>query len=225
MKLGILYSGGKDSTLALLHAAEHHHEIACLITLVSENSESYMFQVPNADWTHLHAEALGVPLVRVATKGEKEKELVDLKKAIAEAKKKHGIDGVVTGAVRSTYQASRVQQICHELDLWCFNPLWLKDQVELLREIVQRGIVAVISGVFAEPLDETYLGKVIDAEMVERLVYAAQTHRINPAGEGGEIETTVLAAPGFAKKIAITKSKTTYKNHSGVFRIEQAVLQ
>ena len=222
MKLGVLYSGGKDSTLALLKAKEHH-EIACLITVVSENPESYMFQVPNIDATLLQSQAMGLPLVRVMTKGEKEKELEDLKSAIAEAQKRYGIEGVVTGAVRSTYQASRVQSICHELGLWCFNPLWLKDQVELLNEVVDAGIVAVISGVFAEPLDETYLGKVIDEAMVTRL--AKLKHVINPAGEGGEIETTVLFAPGFKKKIAITKSGTTYAKHSGVFRIEEAELQ
>lgn len=224
MKLGVLYSGGKDSTLALLKARELH-EIACLITVVSENPESYMFQVPNIDATLLQSQAMGLPLVRVTTKGEKEKELVDLKGAIAEAQKRYGIEGVVTGAVRSTYQASRVQKICHELGLWCFNPLWLKDQVELLNEVLASNITAIISGVFAEPLDETYLGKTIDKAMVAKLAKAASTHHINPAGEGGEIETTVLFAPGFKKKIIVTKSSTNYAKHSGVFRIEEAELQ
>jgi diphthine-ammonia ligase len=224
MKLGVLYSGGKDSTLALLKAKEYH-TIACLITLVSDNKESYMFQTPNVEWTHLHAKALGIPLVKFSTKGEKEKELDDLKKAILEAKKRYGIEGIVTGAVRSTYQASRVQKICHELDLWCFNPLWLKNQMELLNEVLDQGIVAVISGVFAEPLDETYLGKPLDKKMINRLAEAAETHGINPAGEGGEIETTVLFAPGFAQKIAITKRSKSYAKHSGVFTIEGAELQ
>ena len=222
MKLAVLYSGGKDSTLALLLAKEHH-EIACLITVVSENPESYMFQTPNVEWTHLHAEAIGVPLVKMPTKGEKEKELEDLKKAIIEAREKYGIEGVVTGAVRSTYQASRVQKICHELGLWCFNPLWLKDQVELLNELLKEKIEVVISGVFADPLDETYLGKKLDKEMVEKLTKLK--HIINPAGEGGEIETTVLHAPGFKKRIKITKSSTKYKNHAGVYKIEEAELE
>ncbi len=219
MKLGVLYSGGKDSTLALLKAQEHH-QIACLITVLSENKESYMFQTANTHLTHLQAEALGVPLVRVTTKGVKEEELEDLRNAISEAKAAHQIDGIVTGAVRSTYQASRVQRICRELGVWCFNPLWLKDQVELLQEVIDRGIVAVISGVFAEPLDESYLGKAIDPAMVAKL--AKLKHRINPAGEGGEIETTVLFAPGFTKRITITKSRAEYANFSGTYQIEEA---
>ena len=218
MKLGILYSGGKDSTLALTKA-QKYHEIACLITIVSENKESFMFHTPNIDVTLLQSQAMGLPLVRVTTKGEKEKELEELKKAIVEAVKRYGIEGIVTGAVRSTYQASRVQKICYELGLWCFNPLWLKNQVELLHEVIEKEIHAVISGVFAEPLDESYLGKEIDKEMIMRL-----SKQQNPAGEGGEIETTTLDAPIFKKKIVVTKSSQTYKNYSGVYSIDDAKL-
>ncbi len=224
MKLGVLYSGGKDSTLALIKAKDYH-EIACLISIVSENQESYMFHTPNIHITKLQSEAMGIPLVKVVTKGEKEKELEDLKKAIIEAKQKHQIEGIVTGAVRSTYQASRVQKICYELELWCFNPLWLKNQLELLREVLERGIHAIISGVFAEPLDEKYLGAQIDEKMIEKLAKVAASHHISPAGEGGEIETTVLEAPVFKKKIKITKSSTKYSKYSGVYTIENAELQ
>ena len=50
MRLGVLFSGGKDSTLAL-HYASGKEEVACLITLISENKESYMFHTPNIDVT------------------------------------------------------------------------------------------------------------------------------------------------------------------------------
>lgn len=224
MKLAVLYSGGKDSTLALMKAAKQH-KIVCLISIISENKESYMFHTPNIDMTLLQSKAIELPLVRVKTKGEQEKELEDLKKAIQEAKKQYSIEGIVTGAVRSTYQASRVQRICNELGLWCFNPLWLKNQVELLHEIEERGIRAIISGVFAEPFDESYLGKEIDQEMIQKLADLAIEHKINPAGEGGEIETTVLDAPIFKKKIKITKRSKQYKNFSGIYNIEDAKLE
>src|SRR3989304_4478691 len=116
MKLGVLFSGGKDSTFAAWKAMQKE-KVVCLITVVSENEESYMFHTPNIKLTELQAEAMGLPIVVQKTRGEKEKELEDLRKAIKQARQKYKIRGVVTGAIASTYQATRVQKICDELDL------------------------------------------------------------------------------------------------------------
>jgi len=222
MRLGVLFSGGKDSTLALHKAAEK--EVVCLITVVSENKESYMFHTPNIDITALQAEALGLPLVTKVTEGKLEEELKDLEEAIAQAVKHFKIEGVVTGAVESVYQAARIQQICNRLDLWCFNPLWKKNQKALLEEIVAKGFQAIISGVFAYPLDKRWLGKQIDEDLIEKLVALSKEYGLSPSGEGGEIETTVLDAPLFKKKIEVLDCKVEAKGNSGVFRIKQARL-
>ncbi len=223
MKLGVLFSGGKDSTLAL-HKAAEKEEVSCLITLRSKNPESYMFHTPNIDITTLQAHALGLPLVAKVTEGKKEAELDDLQEAIAEAKQTFHIEGVVTGAVESVYQAERVQRICNRLDLWCFNPLWKQNQKALLEELFGAGFKVIISGVFAYPLDEKWLGKEINADIIRKLVALQQEIGLSPSGEGGEIETTVLDAPLFKKKIEILNYTTEAKGNSGVFRINQARL-
>ncbi len=223
MRLGVLFSGGKDSTLALLLAAEKE-EVVCLITILSKNKESYMFHTPNIDITALQAEALGLPQITKTTEGEKEKELSDLEDAIAEAARKFQIEGIVTGAVESVYQAERVQRICNRLGLWCFNPLWKHDQKALLEELLKKQFKVIISGVFAYPLDEKWLGKQIDTQLIERLVDLQQKYGLSPSGEGGEIETTVLDAPLFKKKIDVLDYSTEAKGNSGVFRIKQARL-
>ncbi len=223
MRLGVLFSGGKDSTLAL-HYAREKEEVACLITLLSENKESYMFHTPNIDITALQAEALSLPQVAKITRGEKEKELLDLEEAIAEAANKFQIQGVVTGAVESVYQAERVQRICNKQGLWCFNPLWKHDQKALLEELIEKRFKTIISGVFAYPLDEKWLGKQIDAPMISRLVELQQKYGISPSGEGGEIETTVLDAPEFKKRIEILDFAVDGKGNSWVFTINKARL-
>jgi diphthine-ammonia ligase len=223
MRLGVLFSGGKDSTLAL-HLAAEKDEVACLITLVSKNKESYMFHTPNINITELQAEALELPLVSVETEGQKEVELADLEKAIAQAKSKFNIDGVVTGAVESVYQASRVQRICNRLDVWCFNPLWKHDQKDLLTTLIDKKFRVIISGVFAYPLNETWLGKQIDTQMIDRLVLLEQQFGISPSGEGGEIETTVLDAPMFKQRIEVLDFSIEVKGNSGVFLINGARL-
>ena len=218
-----MFSGGKDSTLALAKAKEKN-EVVCLITLISENKESYMFHTVNVGLTTLQAEALDLPIIQRVTEGRKEEELEDLKKAMQEAKTTFNIKGIVTGAIQSEYQAGRIRKICAELDLQCLNPLWKKDQKELLEEIVEEGYKAIISGVFAYPLDRSWLGREIDREMIDRLVKLQEKYGISPAGEGGEIETTTLDAPPFRKRIEILESEIKTKGDSGVLVIKKARL-
>jgi ABC transporter with metal-binding/Fe-S-binding domain ATP-binding protein len=223
MKIGVLFSGGKDSCLAL-SKAKKEHKISCLISIISKNEESFMFHTPNIHITEMQAEVMGIPLISFDTEGKKEEELKDLERAINESKKKYNIEGIVTGAVRSVYQASRIQKICKRLDLKCINPLWKMDEIELLKEVVDSGIKAIISGVFAFPLEKEMLGKTIDEEIINKLSILKEKYDINPAGEGGELETTVLDAPFFKKKIEIVKFNIKYENYSGVFEITKSRL-
>jgi ABC transporter with metal-binding/Fe-S-binding domain ATP-binding protein len=223
MKLGVLFSGGKDSAIAL-HKAAEKEEVACLITLVSENKESFMFHTPNIAVTALQAEALGLPLIQKVTAGKPEEELTDLEEAITQAVKTFKIEGVVSGAIESVYQSERIQRICNRLGLRCFNPLWKRNQKALLEEIVARGFKVIISGIFAYPLDSTWLGKELNTELIGELLCLEKEFGLSPAGEGGEIETTVLDAPLFKKKIEILEYEVDAKGNSGVFRIKQARL-
>ena len=223
MRLGVLFSGGKDSTLAL-HKTAEKEEVVCLITLVSENKESYMFHTPNIDLTALQAEALGLPLIKKVTEGKPEEELKDLEEAIAQAVKDFSLDGIVTGAVESVYQAGRIQQICNQLSVWCINPLWKRNQKAILEEVVALGFKIIISGVFAYPLDKRWLGRQIDQIMIVKLLGISEEYGLSPSGEGGEIETTVLDAPLFKKKLEILDSEVEAKGNSGIFRIRQAQL-
>lgn len=224
MKLAVLYSGGKDSTLAL-DTAMSKETVECLISISSKNKASYMFHTPNINLTGIQADSIGLPLILKETDGEKEEELNDLKQALKDARKTYGIEGVVTGAIESVYQAIRVQRICDELGLWCFNPLWQIDQVELLRVLVQRGYTVIITGVFAYPCTEEWLGREIDDKAIQDLIRLRDDVKINPSGEGGEFETTVLSGPIFKRRIMIRRSEKTYNNYRGVYNILEAGLE
>lgn len=198
--------------------------VVCLITVISENPDSYMFHTPNVRWAHLIAEAIGVPQLLWSTRGEEEAELSDLRDAVAAAKKSYGIEGVVTGAIESVYQAARVQRICRELDLWCYNPLWQIDQVEYLRLLVEEGFEVIVTGVFAYPLDESWVGAKIDDRLIRELESLQKRYGINPSGEGGELETLVLDGPILKKRIEILRASKTYENYRGRLTIEEARL-
>lgn len=214
MKCGVLFSGGKDSTFAAYLAKKQGNEISCLITIVSENPESYMFHTPSISKVEKQAEVMNIPLTIQKTKGEKEEELKDLEIAIEKAKTDYKIDTIVTGAVKSVYQKSRIQKICDILELECFNPLWQKDQFELLEELIKNNFEIIVTGVFAYPLDETWLGRKIDKEFVKEAKSLYEKYKINPAGEGGEFETFVLNCPLFSRRLKIKDKQIYGKNNS-----------
>lgn len=223
VRLGVLFSGGKDSAFACYRAMERN-SVECLITVISENEESYMFHTPNIRHTDIQAEAMGIPLLVQHTAGQKEAELADLKSAIAAAKDRFCIDGIVTGAIESVYQASRVQRICREMNLWCMNPLWQINQIDYLRLLISKGFKVLISGIFAYPFDASWVGAEITEARIQALEKLQKRYKINPSGEGGEIETFVLDGPMFSKRIEIMKASKTYDNYRGQYVIEEARL-
>lgn len=219
MKLGVLFSGGKDSTYAMYLAKKQGYEPICLISIVSANKNSYMFHTPSISATEKQAEVLGLPLIVKKTKGKKEIELFDLKDAIKTAVKKYQIEGIVTGAVESVYQASRIQKICNELNIECFNPLWQKSQIELLEDLIKDKFKIIITGVFAYPLNKSWLGRAIDKKFIDEIHVLAEKYKINPAGEGGEFESLVLQCPLFKKELKV-KSFEDFKEGENSFRRE-----
>jgi diphthine-ammonia ligase len=218
MKLGALFSGGKDSTYAIYKSMKEH-EVVCLIAIKSLNPESYMFHVPAFEHIEKQAEALGIPLILVETKGVKEEELKDLQRAIEDAKEKYKIEGIITGAVASTYQASRIQNICDELNLKVFNPLWQINQMKLLKDLIKDKFEVIITGIAAYPLDESWLGRKLDENMLKEMEKLENEFKINVAGEGGEFETLVVDSPIHKKRIELVETEKEYAEHNGTLKI------
>ncbi len=220
MKLATLFSGGKDSTFATYLAKKEGHEIVCLITILSENKYSYMFHTPSISKTKKQAEVMNLPLVIDNSKGEKELELEDLTRVIKKVKEEYGIEGIITGALHSDYQATRIQKICDDLDLKCLNPLWHREEFRYLEELIENNFDILIIGVSAYPLDETWIGRKIDKKFIEDVKELHAKYKIHPAGEGGEFETFVLNCPLFEKELKITDQKISGEKHSWSMEIE-----
>lgn len=195
-KIVALTSGGKDSNAALYRVARRNNEISCLLTLRSDNEESYMFDVKKEESVvERQAEQLDIPLIVQETKGEKEKELEDLKAGLKKAKQEYGVEGVVAGALASTYQRDRVEKVAEGLGLKVFAPLWQENQEHYLNWLIREGFEVKITKVATRGLNESWEGRVLDEESVEELIKLSQKYRFNAAGEGGEYETTVINFP------------------------------
>jgi diphthine-ammonia ligase len=221
MKVAALFSGGKDSVFAVYITQQYGWDVFPLVTLHSEKKDSWMFHSINIHLTELLAQAIDIPLVKKSTKGEKEKELVDLKNLLQDLE----IDGVISGAIASEYQRTRIEKICDEIGIKSFTPLWHKNQELLLRDQVKAGFHIIIVGVFAAGFDETWLGKTIDEQTIDALVSLHEKYRISIAGEGGEFETLVLSGPLFHMKLVIDESVKEWNRDNGIFQVKSAHLE
>ena len=224
MKAAVLFSGGKDSTMAAYKAIKDGWNVKYLVSMISENPESYMYHTTNIHLTELSAQAMGIPLIKAGTKGEKEKELDDLKKVLSDLKEE-GIKGIFTGALASSYQKSRIDKICNDLSLHSCSPLWHRDPQEYMEEIIASEFEVILVSVSAEGLDESWLGKRIDQELLEELLLLHEKYGMHLAFEGGEAESLVLDCPLFKKRIKILKTEKIWERDSGYLNIKKAVLE
>lgn len=221
----VLYSGGKDSTFACACALRMGYDVKRLITMVSANPDSYMLHTPNIFLTKLSSLALGIPQFIAHTAGNKEEELVDIKKAILDSRSEIPFDTLITGAIASVYQKERMEKIGVECGVKVVSPLWGLNQEKYLRNLAQNQYIFTITSVSADGLDRSWLGLEIGVKEIEKLILLSRKFGFNSAFEGGEAETLVLDCPIFVRgKIRITESKIVWKGDSGVLEVTKAEL-
>ncbi len=229
MKFVALLSGGKDSIYATLQAIENGHELICCAHLApstlrsNPEEESYMYQTAGSEAVRLQAEeCMGVPLhVREIHGRSKNTALVyetfdkddssthdeveDLYLLLKEIQMKYpDISAISSGAILSTYQRTRIENVCSRLNLTSLSYLWrMSSQRLLLDSILDDGqIDAVLVRVACPPglMPYKHLGKSL-RDLRDKGIFDQLNDRygMNPAGEGGEYETLVLDCPKLFK--------------------------
>jgi ABC transporter with metal-binding/Fe-S-binding domain ATP-binding protein len=211
-----LFSGGKDSSWTLYRALAAGEPVERLVT-VHPVGDSYMYHVPATELAALAAESMGIPLVDVrpddfeAEAGDAEdsgargdRELEPLEDALVElADELGGIGGVTAGAVESSYQTSRLEAMCDRLEATLFAPLWQEDPRELADAMLEAGFEITVVRVAAYGLDESWLGRTLDAEAVAELEALNDEYGVHLLGEGGEFETLVTDGPHMDRRIEL----------------------
>jgi len=221
MRVAVLATGGKDSALALCRVLSRGYEVKYLVSMIPMREDSWMFHYPNIRLVDLFAEAVGIPLVKAETSGIKEEEVEDLKRLI----EKLDVDAIVSGAIASNYQKTRIEKICKQLRLECITPLWHENPLNILKEILDLKFEVIITGVYAYGFSEEWLGRKIDEATIKALIELNRQYGVSLVGEGGEYETLVLDAPFFKKRIKIIEAEKVWKVQSGYFLVTKAKLE
>jgi uncharacterized protein (TIGR00290 family) len=205
MRVLALLSGGKDSVCAVETARGFGWDVVAALAMRPAEDDAWMFHTPNLDAVRGVAECLGLPLVEAPSRSGKDEEVTDLEAAVRSAKERFQLDGLISGALASEYQRTRLDLVGHRTGLRSFAPLWHKEPRAYLDGLVAGGWDIRFSRAAAEGVPSDWAGQRLDAMKVAAMVgHSARPH---VAGEGGEYESLALDAPCYGRRLVVDKSR------------------
>lgn len=212
----VLWTGGKDSFMALYEAQAEGYEIKSLITFISNDKE---FLAHPLNFIMCQAASLGLPhhavMIREPFKDS-------YRNAIRLLKEKHFIDVLVTGDIAEVDGLPNwIRQCAAGTGVDVHTPLWGSDRNVLLERILEKGLKVIFSCVKKPCFSEEWLGAELDASVLKRLRTMNSKVGVDMCGEGGEYHTLVLDGPLFRRGIQITDSSKREKDCLTYIHIEK----
>lgn len=225
MKLAALFSGGKDSTYSIFLAKKQGHEIKCLLSVFPKSDESHLLHHPNLQWTHLQSQSMQIPQLTIKSElDETDNEITLLEKILIQAIEKYQIEGLVHGGIQSQFQKEKFENLCSKLNLKSITPLWNRNPLEYMNELISSNFAFIITSVSSGGLDDSWLGKIITKNDIDTLYALSKKFGFNLNFEGGEAETFVVDCSLFSYPIKIIQGKKIWDGYRGRFEIVDARL-
>lgn len=199
MKVVILYSGGKDSNLAVQFCKEKGWDIRYLLTIQPNRKDCYLFHYATVEYTPLQASLLGLPHYIVpCTVADPMLEAAIVKNFVLTHEP---VDAVVLGGIGlQETQLRSIQQALLPYRVEVFAAHAGLDHDTLIEDMFNKGYEIMITQIASEGLKD-WLGKKITKQNFAQLKKDAAKHGFHVGGEGGYYDTFVLDSPLFSKRI------------------------
>lgn len=208
------WSGGKDSSLALYRAIDAGALPRFLLTILHEEGKRSRSHGLSKDFLQAQASCLGIPLItRSATWSEYESAFIEALQELKQCGVKSGVFGDIDLEDHRLWE----ERVCRTAGIEASLPLWKSSRDRLLQEFFSLGFQAMIIASDAEKMGNGYLGKILDAELVEEFT----RNGIDPSGEAGEYHTVVFDGPIFRKPVKLQKGKSVLR--SGLWYLDVSV--
>ena len=200
MKVAVLWTGGKDSSLACYKAIKDGHKVAYLVT--------FLWQKPSTahalDVIRLQSKALGIPCLWDKLEPPY---FEAYKEAILNLKKEYDIEAIVTGDISyvDSFHGNFLDEVCKDTEIKVIKPLWGQDRSKILKELLSSGFKVVFTCVKQPWFSDDWLGRTIDNQSMYELEELNQRYGMDMCGEIGEYHTMTLDAPLFKQAIEISE--------------------
>ena len=226
MKLGTLFSGGKDSTYSIYLQKKQGCEINCLLSIFPQSDESHLLHHPNLKWTALQSKSMNIPQLSIKTDSiDIQSEISAYEHILKQAIDEYQIEGLLHGGIKSKFQKQQFESICNKLNILAIAPLWESDPKKYMHDLLYSNFKFIITSVSSDGLDDSWLGKEITINDIESLSSLSKKFGFNLDFEGGEAETFVIDCPLFSYPIKINKGEKYWDGYRGRFEIVDAMLE
>jgi len=189
-----MWSGGKDSALALWRARRRGLDVRWLITAFDAATRRVRFHATPIASIARQVDAANAAPVQIPTEWASFDE--SLAKAF-DALVRDGCAGVIFGDIHLADVRAWYEQRTRRAGLDHVEPLWGEQPAALLREFVAIGGRAVLTCVETKKLDASWLGRTIDESFVADVARTG----IDPCGENGEYHSFAYAGPFFTRRV------------------------
>ena len=204
MDVAILYSGGKDSTFAIQHAAEKGWNIKYLVSVKPTRKDCYLFHYATVELTKDLSKMLNTPHFYVKCRiADPVKEANIVKEVVEKNQKKMKIDAVVLGGTGlQETQLRSIQKALMPLKVDAFASHAGEDHDLVMEQMLNKGYEILITQIASDGLKE-WLGKKITKENFSQLKKDSIKYGFHIGFEGGYADTLVTDCPLFSKKLVI----------------------
>lgn len=192
-KFVMVYSCGKDSTLALYRMIEKGYKVACLMITIREE-DSWFHGVPKGLMREVE-KSLEIPIVYCKCSMENYED--DFVKGLKIAKEKYGADLCAFGDIDLEEHKAWDLEMCKRAELKGVLPLWQESREKITMEFIDLGFKGVIKKVNLNNMGSEFLGKVLSKEVIREIEKTGS----DICGENGEYHTFVFDGPIFNKGI------------------------
>jgi uncharacterized protein (TIGR00290 family) len=194
-RAAVLWTGGKDCSLALHEARESGLSVEELVTFAPPSPVFLAHPLP---FLKLQAAAMGLRHRVVTVRPPMEAGYVQAVKAL----QSEGIGTLVTGDIAEVGGSPNwMREVSRGTGLELLTPLWGRDRRGVLSDLLDGGFKAVFSLVKKPWFTRAWVGRVIDRRVVEELASLVPCPDL--CGENGEYHTLVLDGPLFKKAIQL----------------------
>ena len=208
MKVAILYSGGKDSTLAIDYALKNKYQIQYLLSVKPTRTDCYLFHFATVEHTKEIANILNIPHLLISCSiADPEKEAQLIKNTIEKQQKIKPIDALILGGTGlQVTQIASIQKALKPLNIEVFASHSGEDHDKVFENLIKNDYEIIITQIASQGLN-SWLGKTLTKDNFQELKKDSIKHGFHIGGEGGYFDTLVLDAPFFNKKLTILDSK------------------